>query len=68
MIRRLGRFSIREWKTTINQVIDALERQAPRSAPGTKAATSYKGTRRSASGGGPKQQTTQQTIPVARWQ
>jgi hypothetical protein len=68
MIKKLGRFNPREILHAINSIIDELLRIAPRSAPGTLRKQSYKGARRSGSGGGNAQQTTQQTIPVARWQ
>lgn len=69
MIKRLGKFSVRDVLTAINWLIDEAERNKPRSAPGTLRSQSYKGARRSAAGQVVQnQQTTQQTIPVARWQ
>lgn len=69
MIKRLGRFNIKEWMSAINWLIDEAVRNSPRSATGTLSARTYKGSRRSAAGGVVQnQQTTQQTIPVARWQ
>jgi hypothetical protein len=68
-VKKLGRFNIREWMTTINWLIDEVQRLSPGAAPGTLRSTTYKGTRRSASSAViQNQQTTQQTIPVARWQ
>lgn len=69
MIRKLAKFNLKEWMDTINWLIDEVNRNRQRSAPGTLRGQTYKGSRRSAAGGVVQnQQITQQTIPVSRWQ
>ena len=69
MIKKLGSFRPSEIITAINSLIDQVNRLQPRHSAGTKTSIGSKGTRRTASTGTTQRfQTTQQTIPVARYQ